>query len=73
MALDDAVWDATVLRNNRDRLVAAEVSANLRSGVEAHPRGRASLNKDVVGGACGLQLQALDLSSCATSNVGTGE
>lgn len=39
----------------------------------ADAQGEASLNKDVGGGACGVLLQALDLSSCATSNVGTVE
>ena len=39
----------------------------------ADAQGQASLNKDVGGGACGVRLQALDLSSCATSNVGTVE
>ena len=36
-------------------------------------KGQASLNRDVAGGACGVRLQALDLSSCTPSNVGTVE
>ena len=32
LALDDAVWDATVFRKNRDRHLAADVSGRLLSG-----------------------------------------
>lgn len=38
LGVDDRVWDASVFRKNRDRLLEAEVSAKLLSGVFAHKR-----------------------------------
>ncbi len=46
LALDDAVWDATVFCKNRDRLLEAEVSAKLLAGVVAHPKVRGLLSRD---------------------------
>jgi transposase len=46
LGLDDAVWDATVFCKNRDRLLAAEVSAKLLAGVVAHRRVRRLLSLD---------------------------
>ena len=46
LAMDDAVWDATVFCKNRDRLLEAEVSAQLLAGVVAHPRVRELLSRE---------------------------
>ena len=46
LGLDDAVWDATVFCKNRDRLLAADISAKLLSGVVAHPKVRPLLSRD---------------------------
>ncbi len=46
LGLDDAVWDATVFCKNRDRLLAADVSAKLLAGVVAHPKVRPLLSRD---------------------------
>ena len=46
LGLDDAVWDATVFCKNRDRLLAADVSAKLLAGIVAHPKVRPLLSRD---------------------------
>ena len=46
LGLDDAVWDATVFCHNRDRLLEAEVSAKLLTGVVEHTKVRRLLSRD---------------------------
>ena len=46
LGMDDAVWDATVFCHNRDRLMEAEVSAKLLSGVVEHRKVRRLLSRD---------------------------
>ena len=46
LGLDDGVWDATVFCHNRDRLLEAEVSAKLLSGVVEHRKVRRLLSRD---------------------------
>lgn len=46
LGLDDGVWDATVFCKNRDRLLEAEVSAKLLSGVVEHRKVRRLLSRD---------------------------
>ena len=46
LAMDDAVWDATVFCKNRDRLLEAEVSAKLLNGVVGHERVRRLLSRE---------------------------
>lgn len=46
LAMDDPVWDATVFCKNRDRLLEAEVSAQLLRGVVAHPDVRRHLSRE---------------------------
>jgi len=46
LGLDDAVWDATVFCKNRDRLLEAEVSAKLLTGVVEHRHVRRLLSRD---------------------------
>lgn len=46
LGLDDRVWDASVFCKNRDRLLAADVSAKLLSGVVEHKRVRGLLSRD---------------------------
>ena len=42
LGLDDGVWDASTFCHNRDRLLDAEVSAKLLTGVVEHRKVRAS-------------------------------
>ena len=46
LAMDDTVWDATVFCKNRDRLLEAEVSARLLTGVVEHEKVRRLLSRD---------------------------
>ena len=46
LGMDDAVWDATVFCKNRDRLLEAEVSAKLLSGVVGHSKVRGLLSRE---------------------------
>jgi hypothetical protein len=46
LGLDDGVWDATVFRKNRDRLLEADVSAKLLNGVVEHKKVRRLLSRD---------------------------
>jgi transposase len=46
LGLDDAVWDATVFAKNRDRLLSADVSAKLLTGVTGHKKVRRLLSRD---------------------------
>lgn len=46
LAMDDPVWDATVFCKNRDRLLEAEVSARLLTGVVGHDKVRRLLSRD---------------------------
>jgi len=46
LALDDVVWDATVFCKNRDRLLAAEISAKFLAGMVAHPKVRRLLSRE---------------------------
>jgi IS5 family transposase len=46
LGLDDAVWDATVFCKNRDRLLEAEVSARLLTGIIEHKKVRRLLSRD---------------------------
>ena len=46
LAMDDAVWDAMVFCKNRDRLLEAEVSARLLTGVLEHEKVRRLLSRD---------------------------
>ncbi len=46
LAMDDAVWDATVFCKNRDRLLEAEVSAKLLNGVVGHEKVRRLLSRE---------------------------
>lgn len=46
LAMDDVVWDATVFCKNRDRLLEAEVSAQLLAGVVRHPKVRGLLSRE---------------------------
>ena len=46
LGLDDAVWDASTFAKNRDRLLAADVSAKLLRGVVEHKRVRRLLSRD---------------------------
>lgn len=44
--MDDPVWDATVFRHDRDRLLEAEVSVKLPNGVVEHKKVRRLLSRD---------------------------
>ena len=46
LAMDDAVWEATVFCKNRKRLLAAEVSAKLLAGVVSHPKVHGLLSRE---------------------------
>lgn len=46
LGMDDPVWDASTFCKNRDRLLEAEVSAKLLSGVIDHKRVRRLLSQD---------------------------
>jgi len=46
LGMDDAVWDASTFCHNRDRLLEAEVSAMLLSGVVEHRKVRRLLSRD---------------------------
>ena len=46
LAIDDVVWDASVFCKNRDRFLAAGVSARLLSGVVRHEKVRRLLSRD---------------------------
>jgi len=46
LGLDDTVWDASTFCHNRDRLLEAEVSAKLLTGVVEHPKVRRLLSRD---------------------------
>ena len=46
LGMDDLVWDATVFCHNRDRLLEADVSAKLLSGVVEHKKVRRLLSRD---------------------------
>lgn len=46
LGMDEAVWDASTFCKNRDRLLEAEVSAKLLSGVVEHKRVRRLLSRD---------------------------
>jgi|TARA_B100001971_G_scaffold177654_1_gene172210 transposase len=46
LGMDDPVWDATVFCHNRERLLAAEVSAKLLLGVVEHKKVRRLLSRD---------------------------
>jgi transposase len=46
LGLDDAVWDASTFCHNRDRLLEADVSALLLSGVVGHRKVRRLLSRD---------------------------
>ncbi len=46
LGMDDAVWDATVFRKNRERFLEAEVSARFLKGVIEHPKVRRLLSRD---------------------------
>jgi len=46
LGMDDAVWDASSFCKNRDRLLEADVSARLLSGVIAHKKVRRLLSRD---------------------------
>ena len=46
LGLDDGVWDASAFCHNRDRLLEAEVSAQLLAGVIQHHKVRGLLSRD---------------------------
>ena len=46
LGLDDGVWDASTFCHNRDRLLDAEVSAKLLTGVVEHRKVRGLLSRD---------------------------
>ena len=46
LGIDDQVWDASTFCHNRDRFLAAEVSANLLNGVVEHKKVRRLLSRD---------------------------
>lgn len=46
LGLDEPVWDATTFCKNRDRLLEAEVSAKLLTGVVEHKKVRRLLSRD---------------------------
>lgn len=46
LGIDDAVWDASTFAKNRDRLLEADVSAKLLSGVVNHRKVRRLLSRD---------------------------
>jgi transposase len=46
LGMDDPVWDASTFCKNRDRLLEAEVSAKLLTGVVEHKRVRRLLSRD---------------------------
>ena len=46
LGLDDGVWDASTFCHNRDRLLEAEVSAKLLTGVVEHRKVRGLLSRD---------------------------
>jgi transposase len=46
LGLDDAVWDASTFCHNRDRLLEADVSAMVLSGVVEHRKVRRLLSRD---------------------------
>ena len=46
LGIDDPVWDATVFCHNRDRLLEADVSAQVLRGIIEHKRVRRLLSRD---------------------------
>jgi transposase len=46
LGIDDQVWDASTFCHNRDRFLAAELSANLLNGVVEHKKVRRLLSRD---------------------------
>jgi transposase len=46
LGLDEVVWDSSTFCKNRDRLLAADVSAKLLSGVVSHKKVRRLLSRD---------------------------
>jgi len=46
LGMDDLVWDASTFCHNRDRLLEAEVSAKLLTGVVEHKKVRSLLSRD---------------------------